>query len=103
MPMIMRGTKYFNNSRQRVVMVLNLTMFMAKKLETMTASGENPAASSQNCLAAVPRVPLLMQDYPLLERLVYQNRGSMFEHTAHARAQRLFGTLTITHDITQYS
>jgi hypothetical protein len=46
--MITKEKKYFNNSRRRVLMGANLTAFMAEKLETMTATGGNPAADNRN-------------------------------------------------------
>ena len=76
---------------------------MAKKLETFTTTGGNPVADNQNSLTAGPRGPLLMQDYQLLEKLAHQNRERISERTVHAKDTAAYGTLTTTHDITQYS
>jgi catalase len=76
---------------------------MAKKIEIMTATGGNPVAHNQNSNTAGPRGPLLMQDYQLLEKLAHQNRERIPERTVHAQGTAAFGTLTITHDITNYS
>ena len=69
----------------------------------MTTSAGNPVADNQNSLSAGPRGPLLMQDYQLLEKLAHQNRERIPERTVHAKGTAAYGTLTITHDITQYS
>ena len=76
---------------------------MPEKLETMTTTGGNPVADNQNSITAGPRGPLLMQDYQLLEKLAHQNRERIPERTVHAKGTAAYGTLTITHDITQYS
>ncbi|MCU0772811.1 MAG: catalase [Verrucomicrobia bacterium] len=76
---------------------------MADQPRIMTTSGGNPVADNQNSLTAGPRGPLLMQDYQLLEKLAHQNRERIPERTVHAKGSGAYGTLTITHDITQYS
>jgi catalase len=76
---------------------------MAKKLETLTTAGGNPAADNQNSLTGGPRGPLLMQDYQLLEKLAHQNRERISERTVHTKGTAAFGTLTISHNITKYS
>ena len=69
----------------------------------MTTSGGNPIADNQNSITAGPRGPLLMQDYQLLEKLAHQNRERIPERTVHAKGSGAYGTLTITHDITQWT
>src|SRR6266581_4690866 len=76
---------------------------MATKPETMTTTGGNPIADNQNSVTAGARGPLLMQDYQLLEKLAHQNRERIPERTVHAKGSGAYGTLTITHDISQYS
>ena len=76
---------------------------MAKKPDIMTTTGGNPVADNQNSITAGPRGPLLMQDYQLLEKLAHQNRERIPERTVHAKGTAAHGTLTITHDITQYT
>ena len=76
---------------------------MINKSELMTTSAGNPVADNQNSITAGPRGPLLMQDYQLLEKLAHQNRERIPERTVHAKGSGAYGTLTITHDISQYS
>jgi len=71
--------------------------------KTMTTSGGNPVGDNQNSLSAGARGPLLMQDYQLIEKLAHQNRERIPERTVHANGSGAFGTLKITHDITQYT
>ncbi|UAW98119.1 catalase [Halopseudomonas nanhaiensis] len=71
--------------------------------KTMTTSAGNPIADNQNSLSAGPRGPLLLQDYQLIEKLAHQNRERIPERVVHAKGWGAFGTLTITHDITQYT
>ena len=76
---------------------------MINQSELMTTSAGNPVADNQNSITAGPRGPLLMQDYQLLEKLAHQNRERIPERTVHAKGSGAYGTLTITHDISQYS
>ena len=76
---------------------------MSPTPDTLTTTGGNPIADNQNSLSAGPRGPLLLQDYQLLEKLAHQNRERIPERTVHAKGSAAFGTLTITHDITQYT
>jgi catalase len=76
---------------------------MTEKPETLTTTGGNPVADNQNSITAGARGPLLMQDYQLLEKLAHQNRERIPERTVHAKGSAAYGTLTITHDITNYS
>ena len=76
-------------------------MSKAMNEEQLTTTGGNPVADNQNSITAGPRGPLLMQDYQLLEKLAHQNRERIPERTVHAKGSGAFGTLTITHDITQ--
>jgi catalase len=69
----------------------------------LTTTGGAPIADNQNSETAGPRGPLLMQDYQLLEKLAHQNRERIPERVVHAKGSGAYGTLTITHDITQYS
>lgn len=71
--------------------------------KTMTTTGGNPIADNQNSLSAGERGPLLLQDYQLLEKLAHQNRERIPERVVHAKGSAAFGTLTINHDISQYT
>lgn len=68
-----------------------------------TTSAGNPIADNQNSLGAGPRGPLLLQDYQLIEKLAHQNRERIPERVVHAKGWGAFGTLTVTHDISQYT
>ncbi|WP_339516622.1 catalase [Pseudomonas sp. RL_15y_Pfl2_60] len=69
----------------------------------LTTSAGSPIADNQNSLSAGPRGPLLLQDYQLIEKLAHQNRERIPERAVHAKGWGAYGTLTITHDISQYS
>jgi catalase len=75
---------------------------MTSKKQLTTAHG-NPIADNQNALTAGARGPLLMQDYQLLEKMATFNRERVPERIVHAKGSGAFGTLTITHDISEYS
>ena len=75
---------------------------MSKKT-ILTTTGGNPVADNQNSLTAGARGPVLMQDCQLLEKLAHQNRERIPERVVHAKGWGAFGTLTIIHDITQYT
>lgn len=70
---------------------------------TLTTSAGSPIADNQNSLTAGERGPVLMQDYQLLEKLAHQNRERIPERAVHAKGWGAYGTLTITHDISQYT
>ncbi len=69
----------------------------------MTTTAGAPIASNQNSETAGARGPILMQDYQLIEKLAHQNRERIPERVVHAKGWGAFGTLTVTHDITQYT
>src|SRR5215469_2799570 len=70
---------------------------------TLTTSAGAPIGDNQNSITAGPRGPLLLQDYPLIEKLAHQNRERIPERTVHAKGWGALGTLTVTHDITKYT
>jgi len=72
----------------------------AKKL---TTSAGAPVTDNQNSLTAGPRGPLLVQDYPLMEKLAHQNRERIPERVVHAKGWGAHGIFTVTHDITKYT
>src|ERR1700694_3822961 len=71
--------------------------------DRLTTSAGNPVADNQNSLSAGPRGPLLLQDYPLLEKLAHQNRERIPERPVHAKGWGAYGTLTISGDISKYT
>ena len=73
------------------------------KTPTLTTTAGAPVADNQNSMTAGPRGPLLLQDYQLLEKLAHQNRERIPERPVHAKGWGAHGTLTVTHDISQYT
>ncbi|HID93957.1 MAG TPA: catalase, partial [bacterium (Candidatus Stahlbacteria)] len=69
----------------------------------LTSTAGNPIGSNQDSLTAGKRGPVLIQDYYLIEKLAHQNRERIPERVVHAKGSGAHGTLTITHDITQYT
>ncbi len=68
-----------------------------------TTTAGSPIADNQNSLTAGERGPVLLQDWQLLEKLAHQNRERIPERVVHAKGWGAHGTLTITHDISQYT
>jgi catalase len=73
------------------------------KSRTITTSSGAPVADNQNSLTAGPFGPVLMQDFHLLEKLAHQNRERIPERTVHAKGSAVYGTLTVTSDVTKYT
>ena len=71
--------------------------------EDLTTAAGIPVPDNQTSLTAGPRGPTLLQDHYLLEKLAHFNRERIPERVVHAKAAGAHGTLTITHDITQYT
>lgn len=73
---------------------------MSKKL---TSANGAPVPDNQNTTTAGPRGPALLQDFWLQEKLAHFARERIPERVVHAKGSGAFGTLTITHDVSQYS
>ena len=73
------------------------------KLPALTTTGGAPIADNQNTQTAGPRGPVLLQDYPLIEKLAHQNRERIPERVVHAKGWGAFGTLRITGDLSAYT
>ncbi len=71
--------------------------------KTLTTAAGIPVSDNQTSLTAGERGPTLIQDHYLLEKLAHFNRERIPERVVHAKAAGAHGTLTITHDITQYT
>src|SRR6202171_6626979 len=72
------------------------------KKKLTTASGI-PYAENENTMTVGPRGPILIQDFILHEKMAHFNRERIPERVVHAKGSAAYGTLTITHDISQYS
>ncbi len=75
---------------------------MSNKNKLTTNAGA-PVPDNQNVMTAGPRGPLLLQDVWYLEKLAHFDREVIPERRMHAKGSGAYGTLTITHDITQYT
>jgi catalase len=73
------------------------------KCPFMTTDAGVPIADNQNSLTAGPRGPVLMADHQLIERMAHFNRERVPERVVHAKGAGAYGTLTITHDISNYT
>lgn len=62
-----------------------------------------PVAENEHSLTAGPRGPVMMQDVWLLEKLAHFDREVIPERRMHAKGSGAYGTLTVTHDISQYT
>jgi catalase len=73
------------------------------KCPYMTTNAGIPVADNENSLTAGPRGPVLMADHFLIERMAHFNRERVPERVVHAKGAGAYGTLKITHDMTQYT
>ena len=76
---------------------------MANEKKKLTRNNGAPVADNQNVLTAGPRGPMLLQDIWFLEKLANFDREVIPERRMHAKGSGAFGTLTVNHDITQYT
>jgi len=74
-----------------------------EKEKQLTTAAGIPVDDNQTSLTAGERGPTLLQDHHLLEKLAHFNRERIPERVVHAKAAGAFGTLTVTHDITEYT
>ncbi|GAB6850882.1 catalase [Paraburkholderia kururiensis] len=72
-------------------------------LTHLTSAAGAPVADNQNSMTAGPRGPVMLQDVWLLEKLAHFDREVIPERRVHAKGSGAFGTLKVTHDITQYT
>ncbi len=73
------------------------------KCPIMTTTSGNPIGDNQNSLTAGERGPLLMQDFPLMEKLAHLSRERIPERLVHAKGSGALGQFTVTHDISKYT
>jgi catalase len=69
----------------------------------LTTAAGAPVGDNQNSQTAGARGPITLQDVWLLEKLAHFNREVIPERRVHAKGSGAFGTLKVTHDITQYT
>ncbi|KUZ59020.1 catalase [Burkholderia ubonensis] len=70
---------------------------------TLTNAAGATVADNQNSMTAGVRGPVMLQDVWLLEKLAHFDREVIPERRVHAKGSGAFGTLTVTHDISQYT
>jgi catalase len=75
---------------------------MTENRKLTTAAGA-PVPDNQNVMTAGPRGPQLLQDVWFLEKLAHFDREVIPERRMHAKGSGVFGTFTVTHDITRYT
>ncbi len=78
-------------------------MTYEENTKPMTTAAGAPVTNNQDSLTAGPRGPMLLQDLWFLEKLAHFDREVIPERRMHAKGSGAFGTLRITHDISQYS
>ena len=64
--------------------------------ERLTTASGSPIADNQNALSAGRRGPLLMQDWPLLEKHAHFNRERIPERVVHAVGSGAYGYFDVT-------
>ena len=69
----------------------------------LTTNGGCPVVDNQNVMTAGKHGPQLLQDVWFLEKLAHFDREVIPERRMHAKGSGAYGTLTVTHDITQYT
>ncbi|MEO6883337.1 MAG: catalase [Bacteroidia bacterium] len=73
-----------------------------KNKKLTTASGR-PYTEDENTMSVGVRGPLLLQDYILHEKMAHFNRERIPERVVHAKGTGVFGTFTVTNDISKYT
>ena len=62
-----------------------------------------PVGENENSITFGQRGPVALQDVWLLEKLAHFDREVIPERRMHAKGSGAYGTLTVTHDISQYT
>jgi len=70
------------------------------KSQVLTAKNGAPIADQQ-ALTAGPRGPMPLQDVQLIEQMQHFNRKRIPERVVHAKGSEVYGTFTVTNDMTQ--
>jgi catalase len=74
-----------------------------KKGKKLTTASGKPYVEHENTMSVGARGPLLLQDYILHEKMAHFNRERIPERVVHAKGTGVFGTFTVTHDISKYT
>ena len=73
------------------------------KNRKLTSASGKPYVENEDSMTAGPRGQILLQDFILHEKMAHFNRERIPERVVHAKGTGAFGTLTVTHDISQYT
>ncbi|MEI6859118.1 MAG: catalase KatB [Shewanella sp.] len=76
---------------------------MTKPTNYLTSQNGAPVADDQNSVTAGERGPILLQDFHLLEKLAHFNRERIPERVVHAKGTGVYGTFTLTKDMSEYT
>lgn len=76
---------------------------MAEEKKKLTSASGIPYTEHENSMTAGPRGPILLQDFILHEKMAHFNRERIPERVVHAKGTGVYGTFTVTHDITAYT
>jgi len=76
---------------------------MTEQSNYLTSQNGAPVADDQNSLTAGERGPVLLQDFHLLEKLAHFNRERIPERVVHAKGTGVYGTFTLTKDLSEYT
>ena len=69
----------------------------------LTTIAGAPVVDNNNVQTAGPRGPMLLQDVWYLEKLAHFDREVIPERRMHAKGSGVYGTFTVTNDITRYT
>lgn len=73
------------------------------KNKKLTTAGGRPITEFENSMTVGNRGPILLQDYLLHEDMAHFNRERIPERVVHAKGTGVYGTFTVTHDISHYT
>lgn len=69
----------------------------------LTNEAGAPISENEHSITAGPRGPVALQDVWLLEKLAHFDREVIPERRMHAKGSGAYGSLTVTHDISNYT
>ncbi len=76
---------------------------MTTQANYLTSQNGAPVTDDQNSMTVGERGPVLLQDFHLLEKLAHFNRERISERVVHAKGTGVYGTFTLTKDMSQYT
>ena len=76
---------------------------MTDRRPPMTHATGAPVADNLNTMTAGARGPTLLQDIWLIEKMAHFDREVIPERRMHAKGWGVYGTFTVTHDVTRFT